>query len=134
MPSRLVWSHDVDLADDPLRLRPGQIDRQKAIGQIGAQNLHAVDKEKRALKLTGGDAAMQEVSRLVIGLSATNNELIFFEGHFQLIPGEARDSQSDAKTLRIVLRASQALDIIRWISIPRSLCDTIERLLDLIEA
>ena len=67
MPSRLVRGADVDLADDPLRLGPDEIDRQKTIGQIRAHDLHAVGKEEGALELTGGDAAMQEVPCLVVG-------------------------------------------------------------------
>ena len=33
-------------------------------------------KEKRALKLTGGDTAMQEVPRLVVGLATPDHELV----------------------------------------------------------
>src|SRR3954468_20090314 len=104
---RLVGRHNVDLSDDPVRLRPGEIDRKQSIGQISAQNLHAVGKEKGTLELTGGDAAMQEVPGLVIDLAPPDNELFFFQGHLKLIPGESCHRESDAQTFGEISRSSQ---------------------------
>ena len=63
---RLVPRRDVDLADDPLRLGPGEIDRQQSVRQVGAQNLHAFGEQEGALELPRGDAAMQVLPRLVV--------------------------------------------------------------------
>src|SRR5829696_3001920 len=134
MPSHLVRSADVDLADDPLRLGPGQIDRQKPVGQIRAHDLHAIDKKEAALKLTGGYAAMEEVPCLVVGLTSPDDELALFQGHLQLIPGETGNGQGDAEALGGAVRASQTLDVVGRITVPGRLGDPIERLLDLIEA
>jgi hypothetical protein len=53
MPLHLVRPNDVDLADDPFRLGPDEIDRQQTVGQVRAHDLHAIDKEEGALELTG---------------------------------------------------------------------------------
>src|SRR5919107_5640512 len=97
MPLHLVRPNDVDLADDPLRLGPDQIDRQQSVGQVRAHDLHAVDKKEGALKLTGGNAAMEEVPCLVVGLTSPDDELALFQGHLELVLGESSDSQGDAQ-------------------------------------
>jgi len=124
----------VDFTDDPLRLGPDEIDRQKTVGQVRAHHLHAVDKEEGALELTRSDTAMKEVPCLVVGLAAPDDELALLQGHLELVPGESGNGQGDAEAFRGVLGASQALDIVGRITVPCGFGDSVERLLDLIEA
>jgi hypothetical protein len=133
MPSCLVRGCDIDLADDPVRLGPGEIDGQKSVGQVSSQHLHAFGEEKRALELSGGNAAMQEVPGLVFSLPAPDDELVFLQRHLELLPGETGNGKGDAETLGILRSPRHTLDIVGRISISRGFRDTIERLLDLIE-
>src|SRR5262245_21188708 len=81
--------------NDPLRFRPGEIDRQQAVSQIGTQYLHAFRQHERALEMARGDTAMDVLPCFVVLLPAADHELIFLSRHIQLIAGEARDSPSD---------------------------------------
>src|SRR3954463_12078899 len=94
-PSALALLADVDLADDAPLLRPGQGDQQKAAGQVRTQNLHAVGQEESALELASRDPTVKEVPRLVIGLTAANDELVLLEHHVELIAGEPRHRKRD---------------------------------------
>jgi hypothetical protein len=112
---------DVDLADDPFRLGPGEIDRQEPVGQIRAQHLHAVGKKEGALELTSGNAAVKEVPGLVFGLPAADHELAFLQGDLKLVLGEAGDRKSDAEPFRIALRTGQTLDVVGGYPSPAAL-------------
>jgi hypothetical protein len=58
--------------------------------------LHPVGKQKAALKLPGGDATMQILTRLVLLLSAADRELIILDRDFDLVLREAGDGERDA--------------------------------------
>src|ERR1700753_2218458 len=49
---------DSDCLNDPLRLRPGKIDRQQPVLQIRPQHMHPFRQHKGALKVARRDAAM----------------------------------------------------------------------------
>ena len=61
-----IARHYFDLPHQPLGLRPDEIDRQQPLRKLRAQHLHALGKQKAALELPGGDAAMQIFARLVL--------------------------------------------------------------------
>src|SRR5512137_598972 len=131
---RLVARDNVDLLDDPLRLRPDEIDREQPVHQIGAEHLHAVGKKKGALELAGGDAAMEEMPLAVLYLPAPDDELIFLERDIELVAGEAGDRQGDAQPLRFALRTRQALDIVGRVAVRAAPGHAVERALDFVEA
>src|SRR5262245_17393344 len=88
-----------DSLNCPFRLRPGQIDRQQPILQVRAQHLHAFRQHEGALELARGDAAVEILAGLVVVLSAADDELVFLDGHIELIAGETRDRQRDPQPL-----------------------------------
>ena len=53
-----IARHYFDLPHQPLGLRADEIDRQQPLRKLRALDLHAVGKQKTALELPGGDAAM----------------------------------------------------------------------------
>src|ERR1700748_1441200 len=64
---------DLDRPDDARRLRPGHVDGQQTVLQVGFLHLHAVRQHESALKLTGGNAAMQVVPALVVLLASPDD-------------------------------------------------------------
>src|SRR5258708_35564488 len=71
--------------NDPLRFRPGKIDRQQAVSQIRTQYLHPLRQHERALEMARGNAAMDVLSCFVVLLPSADDELILFSRHIQLI-------------------------------------------------
>ena len=51
---------------------------------------------KALLELACGDAAVEELARLVVDLAAAHHELTFLQHHIELIPGEPGHRESDA--------------------------------------
>ena len=114
------------------RLRTSQVDRQQAVLQVRPQNLHPVGQHEGALELAGGDAAVDELPGLVLGLPAADDELAFLDAHFELVEGKACDRERDAQTIRVAVIARNALDIVGGIAV-RRLGDAVEHALDLVE-
>src|SRR6266511_5541733 len=127
-----VAIEDADRLHDPLRLRPGQIDRQQPALEVGPQHLHSVREHEGALELARRDAAVEIVPGLVILLPPADDQLVFLQRHVELIAREAGDRQRDAQALRLSVLASDPLDVVGWISV-RTLGDAVERTLDLVK-
>jgi hypothetical protein len=71
--------HYFYLSHHPLGLWPNEIDGQQPLREFGALDLHTVGKQKAALELPGGDAAMQIFTRLVLLLPAMDRELVLLD-------------------------------------------------------
>src|SRR5262245_28748838 len=124
---------DADSLNDPFRLRPGQIDRQQPILQVHAQHLHAFRQHEGALELARGDATVEILASLVVVLSAADNELVFLDGHIELIASETRDRQRDPQPLGLAVLASDPLNVVGQIAVG-GLAHAIERTLDFVES
>ena len=125
---------DVDLLDDPLRFRPGEIDGQKTIDEFRSLNLHSLRQEECALELPGGDSAMQEYPLLVLLLPPSNEQLPLLERDLQLILGEAGDGERDPEPLRRAVGLGQALYVVRRIAVGSAPGNPVEGSLDIVEA
>src|SRR5690606_7570437 len=88
---------DLDPAHKFRGLRPDEIDRQKAVIEPRAHDIHAVGKHEGALELPGRDAAMEIGAPFLLALTATNDQLILLKRDRQLITGEARNRERDAQ-------------------------------------
>src|SRR5579864_3681452 len=96
---------DSDCLNDPLRLRPGQIDRQQPVFQVRAQHLHPLRQHEGALEVARGDAAMDVLPGLVVLLATADHELVFLNGYIELVAGEPRHRQRDAQALGLPVAA-----------------------------
>src|SRR5689334_5541620 len=81
---------DSDCLNDPLRLGPGQIDRQQPVPQIRPEHMHSLRQHESALEVARGDAAMNVLPGFVVLLAATDDELVFLNGDIELVTGETR--------------------------------------------
>src|ERR1700712_3702562 len=124
---------DSDCLNDPLRLRPGQIDRQQPVFQIRAQHLHPLRQHESALEVARGDAAMDVLPGLVVLLAAPDHELIFHNGHIELVTGEAGHRQRDPQAFGLPAAAVAPLDVVGRITVG-TFDDAIERTLDFVES
>ena len=124
---------DADRLDDPLRLRPGQINRQQTAFEVGAQHLHSVREHEGALELARRDAAVEIMPALVVLLLSANDQLAFLQRHIELVAGETGDRQRNAQALRLAILAGDPLDVVGRIAV-RTLGDAVKRTLDLVEA
>src|ERR1043165_2871705 len=88
---------DSDCLNDPFRLRPGEVDRQQPVLQVRTQHQHPLRQHEGALEVARGDAAMDVLPGLVILLASANDELIFLNGHIELVAGKTRHRQRDAQ-------------------------------------
>src|SRR6516165_3810169 len=101
-PSPSVLLVDGDRSNDPLGLRPHQIDRQQPVLQVGAEHLHAVSQHKRALELARGNTAMEKLAALVVLLPTADHQLTFLDRDVELVAGEAGNGERDTQPLRIL--------------------------------
>ncbi len=104
---------DGNAPHNPRRLRPRQIDREQTILQVRAEYLHPVGQHEHALELAGGDAAVDELPALVVGLATANDELAFLNAHFELVEGKTGNGERDAQAIRVAVVTRQTLDIVR---------------------
>src|SRR5579883_3045960 len=124
---------DRDRLNHALRLGTREVNRQQPVFQIGAQHLHSVRQHECALELTGGNSAVQIVTRLLVVLPAANHELTFFNCNIELFAGEPGNRERDAEPLGLPIFTRHAFDVVRWVPVG-SLRNTIERPFDFIEA
>src|SRR6059058_4286450 len=108
---------DSNCLNDPFRFRPGQVDRQQPVFQIRAQHLHPLRQHEGALEVACGDAAMDVLPGLVLLLAATDHELVFLNGHIELVTGKACHGQRDAQPFRLPIAAVAALDVVGRIAV-----------------
>src|SRR5262249_60779424 len=88
-------------------------------------------------ELTGGDAAMNEVARLVVLLPAADGELVVLQRDVQLIALEARYRQNDAQAFGGVWRRTvgrNALDIVGGIPVAAALADAVDQAFHILKA
>src|SRR5262245_19446664 len=119
--------------NDPFRFWPGEVDRQQPVLQVRTQHLHPLRQHEGALEVARGDAAMDVLPGLVVLLAAANDELVFLNGHIELVAGKTRYRQRDAQALGLAVGPVTPLDVVGRIAI-RALHDAIERTLDFVES
>src|SRR5438876_5246253 len=124
---------DSNCLNDPFRFRPGQVDRQQPVFQIRAQHLHPLRQHEGALEVARGDAAMDVLPGLVVLLAAPDHELVFLNGHIELIAGKTRHRQRDAQAFRLAAVTVTPLDVVGRITVG-AFDDAIERTLDFVES
>src|SRR5258705_8147250 len=123
---------DSNCLNDLFRFRPGEVDRQQPVFQIRAQHMHPLRQHESALEVARGDAAMDVLPSLVVLLAAPDDELVFLNGHIELVPGKPGDRQRDAQPFGLPIAAVAALDVVRRIAVG-AFDDAIERTLDFVE-
>src|SRR5688572_1833307 len=101
--------------------------------EIGSKHFHSVCQHERALKLTGGNAAMEILPALVVLLTPADDELFLLDRDLELFARETRDRQRDTQAFGIRLVAAEPFDVVRGIAV-RAFGDPIERTLDLVES
>src|SRR5579864_4909166 len=124
---------DSDCLNDPLRFRPGQVDRQQPVFQIRAQHLHPLRQHEGALEVARGDAAMDVLPGLVVVLAAPNHELVFLNSYIELVTGKTSHRQCDPQAFGLAVAAIAPLDIVGRIAVG-AFDDAIERTLDFVES
>src|SRR4029450_1474979 len=124
---------DSNCLNDPFRLRPGEVDRQQPVLQIRAQHMHPLRQHESALEVARGDAAMDVLPGLVVVRAAPDDELVFLNGHIELVAGKTRHRERDAQPFGLAVGALKPLDVVRRIAIS-ALHDAIERTLDFVES
>jgi hypothetical protein len=90
---------DLDRAYRALGLVTLQIDGEEPVRKIGGPYLDSIGKHECAAELTGSDAAVKKLSRLVLLLLAAHRELAVLQRDIELIASEARDRKRDAQQL-----------------------------------
>src|SRR3954467_5533747 len=123
---------DSDCLNDPFRFRPGEVDRQQPVFQVRAQYVHPLCQHEGALEVARGDAAMDVLPGLVVLLAAPDHELVFLNGHIELVTGKPGDRQRDAQAFGLPIAAVAALDVVGRIAVG-AFDDAIERTLDFVE-
>src|SRR5262245_50877470 len=89
----VLYLHDPHPA---LHFGANQIDVQKPIVKRGATHFDSLREDKRPLKLTRGDAAMQVYPLGVVGLLAADDELVVFDGYAEIAHHKAGDGERNA--------------------------------------
>src|SRR5437879_9288935 len=123
---------DSNCLNDPFRLRPGKVDRQQPVFQIRAQHMHPLRQHEGALEVARGDAAMDVLPGLVVLLAAPDHELVFLNGHIELVAGKTRHRQRDAQAFGLAVGTVTPLDVVGRITVG-AFDDAIERTLDFVE-
>src|SRR6267142_1107444 len=124
---------DSNCLNDPFRLRPGKVDRQQPVFQIRAQHMHPLRQHKGALEVACGDAAMDVLPGLVVLLAAPDHELVFLNGHIELVAGKTRHRQREAQPFGLAVGTVTPLDIVGRVTVG-ALDDAIKRTLDFVES
>jgi hypothetical protein len=101
---------------------------EKPIIQPSATDFDALGQDKGALKLPGGDAAVQIYALRVVRLLATHNKLVVLNRNAEVFHCKTRDSESDPQGI-----LAELFDIVWRISIAGNLAYPIERPLEMIE-
>src|SRR5271168_895220 len=108
---------DSNCLNDPFRFRPGEIDRQQPVFQVRAQHQHPLRQHEGALEVARGDAAMDVLPGLVVLLAAPDDELVFLNGHIELIAGKTCHRERDAQPFGLPIAAVAALDVVGRITV-----------------
>src|SRR5438552_2109704 len=124
---------DSDCLNDFLRLGAGKLDRQQPVLQIRAQHMHPLRQHKGALEVARGDAAMDVLPGLVVLLATPDHELVFLNGHIELVAGKSRHRQRDAQAFGLAVGTVAPLDVVGRITVG-TLDDAIEHTLDFVKS
>ncbi len=104
---RRIATGDLDLARlHGFRDFADEFDRQQSVLEAGTRHLDVVGKSETPFKGAGGDAAMDVVRTVIITLRAAHDELVLLRGDVDLVPGEARYSQTDPEAVLVTLTRS----------------------------
>src|SRR5256884_1810295 len=103
---------DSNCLNDPFRLRPGKVDGQQPVFQIRAQHMHPFRQHEGALEVARGDAAMDVLPGLVVLLAAPDHELVFLNGHIELVAGKSRHRERDAQPFGLAVGTVTPLDVV----------------------
>src|SRR3954464_4088588 len=95
--------------------------------------MHPLRQNEGALEVARGDAAMDVLPRLVVLLAAADDELVFLNGHIELVAGKTGHRQRDAQAFGLTVGAVAPLDVVGRITVG-TLDDAIERTLDFVES
>lgn len=126
--------YNIDAPDNFFRLRSREINNEKTIGHRCAHHLHAIDEQEAFLELPRRNAAMEIDAAFVVRLPTTDDELVFFQGHIELIAGEPGHRQSDAQKFWLCVRARHAFNIIGRITVGCGLRDAFQCPFEFIES
>ena len=119
---------DGDGAHLPLDGAAHEINVQQSVVEPSAGDLDALGQNEGALELPRGNAAMKVDSILIVGLLATDDELVVLDLDTQIVHGEAGHGQRDTKLI-----LTELLDVVRRIAVRRRLADPVERPLEMIK-
>ena len=122
-----------DCLNDPFRLGTSQVDRQQAVLQVCADDIHPVGQHEGPLEMTRGNAAMDVLPGLVVLLAAPDHELIFLSGYIELVAGKPSDRQRDPQAFGLAVITAAPLDVVGRITVG-AFHDAIERTLDFVES
>lgn len=90
---------------------------EQTLLEMGGRDVHVLRQDKAALKLTRGNAPVDEFASLVrLCGTAANKELPFLNGNGEVFRREARDRERDPVSIRTVLRDIERREAVR----PRS--------------
>src|SRR4051795_3346129 len=123
---------DSNCLNDPFRFRPGEVDRQQPVFQVRAQYVHPLCQHEGALEVARGDAAMDVLPGLVVLLAAPDHELVFLNGHIELVTGKTRHRERDTQPFGLAVGTVTPLDVVGRITVG-AFDDAIERTLNFVE-
>ncbi len=95
--------------------------------ELGAQHLDAIGEDKAALELPRGNATVEEGLLFGIVQTASNDQLIVFDGNAEIFGGKPCNRESDLETL-----IARVLDVVRRIRLRLGIA--LEEPLDVFEA
>ena len=102
---------------------------QEAVVEFGANNFDPLGQHEIALELARRNPAMQINPVGIVGLPATDEELVIFEFDRKIGFRESCDSERDTQAARTDL-----FDIIGWVALRGHLRDPVERLFEALES
>ena len=121
--------HDLDLFDPNLWLRAKKVNMQKPVIQPGSPYFYPFGQNKRFLELAGSNATVQVDPLLpVFHLTATDDKLVVLLRDLEVLHPKTGNGQSNAQAIRGYL-----LDVIRWVTIARTLAGTFQHLFQMIK-
>ncbi len=101
---------------------------EQTIVEIGPSHFNPFRQHERPLELAGGDAAMEEHPRRVVGLLAAHRQLVLDQLDHQVVDREPGDGQGDAQPV-----LANPLDVVRRVALG-VLGQSVQGALELVEA
>src|SRR5690606_18130546 len=116
-----------------IHFRPGKINREQAILEVGASHLDSLRQHERLLELARRDSAVEIFPRALVLLPAAYDELVVLDRDIELIAGKSGDRQRYAKRFATLRRPGKPFDVVGRVSVPGRLRQPVESALDLFE-